>query len=101
MPSERANGDSDLVGAYTPVRASNQVDQRSLPPHNLGWGKWGGRMAAQRPLLHPRKGRENGLLFPGSGRWSFFHISCVHEPPPRPSGPSTTLTPHQDPLSLP
>lgn len=58
-------------------------------------------MPAKRPLIHPRKGRENRLLFPGSGRWSFFHTSCVHEPPPRPSGPSTTPAPHRDSLSPP
>lgn len=38
--------------------------------------------------------------FPGSGRRSFHDTSCLPKPSPRPSGPSTALTPHQDSFSL-
>lgn len=64
LQSEQTVSDLGRV-EHTPVRASNQVGQRILPPHNQsGEALW----RHSRPLIHPRKGRKNGLLFPGSGR---------------------------------
>lgn len=52
------------------------------------------------PQEYPTREKEYLPPFPGSGGRSFHDTSCVPKPSPRPSGPSTALTPHQDSLFL-